>query len=705
MVDFYINSECTDISNEDKIALTIQAFDITMVDSIVTSFTRTIKLPLTARNMRIFKNAHLINANCEIVHDKINCKLVIDSIEVITSGYAYIIEINEYFNINVFFSAFLLFEELEDKTLNDLDLADLNHYWNKDNILKLTSPPLTDEIQYPLIEWGVQILDDSDDPKTFDVNLEAMLPVVSCNRILNQIIEDAGYTLGNTLSIASIFNKLFLAVANIKADEVTNNDVENTYADIQEVGQYDYWYAMNHLPQMAWDYNGTFYRFGAINFENIVETFFHQLDIMPAVNERTEQWLRFRVTTTGKIRFHAHVKFSTPVIGPGYDEDFIVYVSIALITSSTGNFYDTDENGKGPTYSKLGSAEEVRYYRDIAEWKGERDYADVIIEESFSPGDLICVVIENLYRDDGEYGSYAAFIADESYFEVVDDACAITEIGYGYWWNIPLNLPEMSQIEFIKGIFQLYNLVITKDLTRNIVYIKRFDEVFNNIYQARDWTDRIVESKKPLINYIPEGFAKKNWFKYQEIVGDEADKLDFNYSFNINNAMLSKETDIITSVFLPVPSVIRTMINLNVPQITLINLGYQLSGGTSPVILYVDTTESLGNKSLYYKSVIEDYNYITIGTNYVKAWFEDIDDIEGHDLSWESLAGDYYQKYISILQNFKSITVPVKLYLNEIQNFDFSIPVYIKQYSSYFYVNVIKDYLNGFATVQLIKLY
>jgi len=188
-------------------------------------------------------------------------------------------------------------------------------------------------------------------------------------------------------------------------------------------------------------------------------------------------------------------------------------------------------------------------------------------------------------------------------------------------------------------------------------------------------------------------------------VGDEADKLDFNYSFNINNAMLSKETDIITSVFLPVPSVIRTMINLNVPQITLINLGYQLSGGTSPVILYVDTTESLGNKSMYYKSVIEDYNYITIGTNYVKAWFEDIDDIEGHDLSWESLAGDYYQKYISILQNFKSITVPVKLYLNEIQNFDFSIPVYIKQYSSYFYVNVIKDYLNGFATVQLIKLY
>ena len=65
------------------------------------------------------------------------------------------------------------------------------------------------------------------------------------------------------------------------------------------------------------------------------------------------------------------------------------------------------------------------------------------------------------------------------------------------------------------------------------------------------------------------------------------------------------------------------------------------------------------------------------------------------------------QTIIDILQNIKIIKVNLNLNINDIKNIDYTIPIYLSQFQSYFFVSSINqfDFINKDVTeVELIKL-
>jgi len=76
-----------------------------------------------------------------------------------------------------------------------------------------------------------------------------------------------------------------------------------------------------------------------------------------------------------------------------------------------------------------------------------------------------------------------------------------------------------------------------------------------------------------------------------------------------------------------------------------------------------------------------------------------------YDVTHFSTLRDHWQEYISMSQNFKAVTVDLNLNVIDVQNHDYSRPVYIEKYQSYFFVSKFMNYVSGKITkVELIKL-
>jgi hypothetical protein len=61
-----------------------------------------------------------------------------------------------------------------------------------------------------------------------------------------------------------------------------------------------------------------------------------------------------------------------------------------------------------------------------------------------------------------------------------------------------------------------------------------------------------------------------------------------------------------------------------------------------------------------------------------------------------------------VLNRLKVVSVPIRLNASDINQLDFTRPVYIKHFNAYFYISAIKAYTptnNESTTVELVKLF
>jgi hypothetical protein len=74
-------------------------------------------------------------------------------------------------------------------------------------------------------------------------------------------------------------------------------------------------------------------------------------------------------------------------------------------------------------------------------------------------------------------------------------------------------------------------------------------------------------------------------------------------------------------------------------------------------------------------------------------------------LSFQYLIPAYYSGIIRMLTNAKILTCGMNLTENDINNIDFLKSKYIKYYNEFFYINAIKEYIEGETTeCQMIRL-
>lgn len=221
---------------------------------------------------------------------------------------------------------------------------------------------------------------------------------------------------------------------------------------------------------------------------------------------------------------------------------------------------------------------------------------------------------------------------------------------YPCLFDIIPNLPDISQINFIKALCAMYGLFAMPDNDNpdNIIFVG-IDELMGNRAEAYDWTARLHEAAggdAQETRFSIADYAQKNWFRYAE---DDTVSVDADYPITIDNVTLKGEKDIISLPF----------------------------------------AASKGNTIIHYESKLEDGKMVYTLID-VKPRIMRLENNGGYGwlnfagLSFKDIIGTYYARYAAMLN--EAVVIKEKLHISEydIVGLDFTKPVYLAQYSRYF---------------------
>lgn len=242
-----------------------------------------------------------------------------------------------------------------------------------------------------------------------------------------------------------------------------------------------------------------------------------------------------------------------------------------------------------------------------------------------------------------------------------------------YSFPIVANLPDMTQLDFIKAICAILGLyVFTEGDTLRFVEV---DVLYSNMIKAVNWSDRMVGNAHypNETKFALNGFAQKNIFAYKE---DKEANINANGILRIDNDGIESNKTIITLPFSPCADVKNNSdtfahINLYVKDYEKEDSYFELQK-TPPRILQ---EISIGGKSACIFS----------------------------PLNFQKLLSENYFSYKKIIDNQRVITLNVRLSDIDLKKIDFAVPVYLEQYGGYFAIVEIKTG-KGDAKVELIKI-
>lgn len=356
----------------------------------------------------------------------------------------------------------------------------------------------------------------------------------------------------------------------------------------------------------------------------------------------------------------------------------------------------------------------------------------VIYNGLINQGDVITVQYSAQAYPSGGLTSAGYFIVE-----------AFSGLAEGATFPVKSMMPDMSQSDFLKTVFNQFGVIFTVDSISKTVYLNKFSDVKANIYKAIDWTKKVDISKEIETDYteIVSDYGRVNQYKYKET--DDVDNYmnlpqsrieDIkegigNGSFVIDNDFLTKEKVIFETKFSSssnTPSFNRRCNLLYAPRFSDENQEdlkpnvksnprcaqvvrgvsvENIFGGQETSINITTPLGTLGVTDVPFaffhvpQTGIEKVDLIGEGLSFGNPFF---------DGSQKGLLTEYYTDYISILNNPRRITLELTLNERDINALDFTIPVYLAgDLNAYFYINKIKDYRpskNKTSKVELILL-
>lgn len=230
------------------------------------------------------------------------------------------------------------------------------------------------------------------------------------------------------------------------------------------------------------------------------------------------------------------------------------------------------------------------------------------------------------------------------------------------------NLPDMKQIDFLKAIAWMLGMFAIPSDTVTIRFIP-FDTLEENRPDAQDWSGKLIKAYREMmpreISYQLDNMAQKNRFKYKE---DDTVTRDYDGTVVVDDKNLEYENDAVELEF--------------------------AASSTRNGVAYIPIYSYNENGELEYDSGnVEPRILMLSGTDGI---FE--------PLAWNNLLDDYYATYKGFVRRPKVIKEYIKLNPVELKNLDLTVPVYLKQYGSYFAIVNVKTKDNDICEVKLLKM-
>lgn len=618
--ELFINGEPADKEAGDDITLNYKSNLMGDISKIVASNSLTIRLPKSTHNRRLLDNAAAPAYVSRFRYKQHPARLTRNGVDVVGRGNCVLLDSGNTYEVALYWGVLQQLQTLldEGKKLNEMDekyVAD----WSKDSQTTPFDEMIAEGVGFAEYDCGVA-----------NVSRIHYHPSVTAWRILTQIAEEAGLTFEVPTAYAA-------AMRRIAVPCLTRNATEQTNQDDAIDGTLGAWLSGNY-PYLAWS------------------------DI-PKGNDprglaqKGTEFLNLRGNQAPFIHIHLRGTdggdFSVRIDYPSATEvkELRMYICYDTIPGKLDNQLFAVSSYKciyGPGYSTL-------FFRKI-----DRTLNTSKVKESIS-----------IFFTHRTYTSISATIKATAYG-------AWDDFYYPNVFPIFKNLPDITQVDFIKAICGMLGLYVLPDPTNaNRLRFYSLEMLCNNKTAAIDWSGRLLAGdasfpdEPDTVSYKVGEFAQNNRFKYKE---DNDVRTNGDGIITVDNVALDIEKDAIT-------------------------LPFSASDGDRILQYSINEDDELEYKNVSPRiMLVEPQVRERDGETYEAAT------LTFTGLGFPDLLNKYYKALRDMLDT--AITLKVKMRLTEIdlRTLDYGTPIYLRQYGRYYGIVSVQAPTNMLCTVELVQL-
>lgn len=617
--ELYINGETVDIKPDAATTLNYKSNLLGDISKITSSNSQTIQCPKTTRNRKIFDNPGAPAYVSDKRYNRYSARLVRNGIEIVRVGYAVLLSSSEIYEIALYWGVMANFQAWVDKAakLNELTGTEALT-WGANITATSLSQMKSAGYGYAKYDCGVS-----------NTNLANIHPSVTAWWILNRIATQAGFTF-------EIPDKHKLALRGIAIPCLSRNASAASNQAEATVSTYPFLQNSNGF----WGYsiagnNGTD-KHGVFDPDD--NTKIRKVDgatkVIISIIDKSGSQLGMTLYSNDSGAFPSRVYVRATQYNDNSETTTQIAVSIgsSAVSSSTGMY----------AYQK------TYYFADINEellW-GRYDYL-------------------RLFPHNGS-GRIVGSRLGNTKLTITED---FESIIYPSTYPIPQNLPEISQIDYIKAICGMLGIFAVPDPANvnNLKFVS-LDTLQENKVQACDWSDKLARSnddEPKTTEYKINDYCRNNYFRYKE---DDTVSTNADGNLKIDSEILDAEKTVITLPFAPSDgSTIRH---------------YELNDdGTA-----VDAVQ------------VKDriMRLISDGSGLAMLTFDGLD--------FTTLLSKYYSTLSRLLNGVITIAEQVMLDEYDLKSLDYSIPFYLRQYGKFYGIVSIQSTANKACEVKAIQL-
>jgi hypothetical protein len=599
MVKIVLENGTLDIRDDVKFPLNFSIGDIRDISKRTGTFSKTIIAPGTKNNHALLGHYYDVNIQSGIfnINTITKCQVIQNGVPVLEDALIQLTGVIKKQNTNAYEdevnyellikdSKVEFFTQIANKELTDLDFSDLNHTLDSAFVVSSFSNSVADGYKY--------ILPYSDD-NTYRLN--EFKPAIYAKTYFDRIFSNAGFSYTwNGLQDAK-FDKLLIPY---------NGDVEQANVDSYKVIANNTWTTSYVSPIGQ---NPTFYEVidswtevldSAGSFDPITGVY-----TAPLYTDTTQgQYYNFKLSYTADINLdntsggnaYSILSFSNQ----GQSVDRYYYLRFRLIKNGTtvvgqyihsGVLFDAT-NPLPNGLNTIGTISQV---------------VNIPTSQNILPTDTIEVQVGLGFLAAGVSFWRDAAAPSIGNLVQVNHEVDVTSLQLDILPNNAPNLyngvvavggyvpSKIKQSDFVKSIFQMYNLYveIDEDQPNNLILEHR-DNYYDN-GAVKDWTYKLAKDREQNLQFLPEVTSKKLRLTYKAdkdspntIFTDITNEIYGQIEYTFDNEYV-RDTDVKELVFSPTP-IVRTIFDAYVPNIAgaapKINIRVLLDGGNLTCLPY-----------------------------------------------------------------------------------------------------------------------
>lgn len=657
-VELYIEDKPVDLSGNEGIGIDYAIQEIGNLQGKSSARSYSFTLLKTAINRAVFENPDDVNSLSTIPYRNLKARLVVDGLNqnmvfarLSTSKDAY--EINLY-GLNAGF-----YTTIKERMLTDLILDQFDHFRNFDTIYGSRSN--TGGFIYPVIDYATD--DTVINNIARSINTEFMFPAMFADDLVQAIVEQSGYKLQNDLLNDSTYQSAKLLVPYTGVPIVRNMRGIRYIESFTLISGYDS-FMLTSVPRTL---------------------------IFSVSDEKSNYFANPTTVNDVQPNYYfaddIHLKGRAEVIfenGSGVDQT--VQIEIKTFQKPSPLLAYVEVNAYTAHVIPAGTTTTVTL---------PFSYTGLPIKSIAFTATVISGPGMQLMVNSRLHFTEATIVNSHAY-----DYTPANPKTHNY---VTMNtlLPTMEQSEFLKNYALMYGLLIVVNEMHKTVRLVKFSAIGDNVQNALDWSNKLDLSDEPQVKYVGS-MGRVNNLVYEE--GPDPKPEGTDGSITVSNPSLEPEKEMVKVAFVPTVAVSK-LIDVPVSQIGLYTDGSPGDEAELRMLLLTPKNTSVfANTSAltYFDTGNSNTATVIPVTRFIEAGYT-------YNLGFgNSLIEKFFYAYGHILDNYKHVECKLRLTAADINQLDFTRPVYIKYFNSYFYLNAVKGYSpmhNESTTVELVKLF